>query len=203
MPKYKEILEPDYYYHIYNRANGNEKLFLNDDNYSYFLQKYNHYINPIADTFTYCLMPNHFHFLVRIKPISNLTGFGNLSGLDNISKHLSQQFSNFFNAYTKAFNKQNNRKGSLFERPFNRIKITTNEYLLNAINYIHQNPVNHGLAENIDDWKYSSYNVFLSNRPTNINRKEIIELFDDIDNFIFYHKTQSFEKYALEMELAY
>lgn len=63
----KAILEPENTYHIYNRANGNEQLFLSDDNYRYFLKKYNEYISPIVDTFCYCLMPNHFHFLVRVK----------------------------------------------------------------------------------------------------------------------------------------
>ena len=69
MQNYKAKLEPENYYHIYNRANGSEKLFLNEGNYLYFLQKYNFYISPIADTFAYCLMPNHFHFLVRVKTI--------------------------------------------------------------------------------------------------------------------------------------
>jgi len=199
MPKYKEILEADCYYHIYNRANGNEQLFLKEDNYSYFLQKYNSYISPIADTFAYCLMPNHFHFLVRIKdlPPSIFQKF------QTFEKFASKQFSNLFSSYTQAFNKQNNRKGSLFMPRFNRIKITSHEYLINVINYIHQNPVNHELAENIEDWKYSSFNVFLSNKETNIRRDEIIELFDDIENFIYYHKTQNSEKYALEMELSY
>ena len=122
-------LEPDGMYHIYNRANGNEQLFLNAENYRFFLEKYQLYISPIAQTYCYCIMPNHFHFLVKIKSerellkalpkfqtleeleakakiqILNtnpdLTGFQNLSGL------LSKQFSNFFYAYSKAFNKQN------------------------------------------------------------------------------------------------
>ena len=54
-------------YHVYNHANGNEKLFLSDENYHYFLKKYYEYVHPIADIFCYCLMPNHFHFLIRIK----------------------------------------------------------------------------------------------------------------------------------------
>ena len=77
MQDYKSNLSQDCFYHIYNRANGNEKLFASDDNYIYFLKQYNYYISPIAKTFAYCLMPNHFHFLVQIKPIANL----NLTGL--------------------------------------------------------------------------------------------------------------------------
>ncbi|MCF6359136.1 MAG: transposase [Cyclobacteriaceae bacterium] len=55
------------YYHIYNRANGNENLFRSDENYEYFLKKWGEYISDIADTYAYCLMPNHFHFLIKTK----------------------------------------------------------------------------------------------------------------------------------------
>ncbi|MEQ8910285.1 MAG: hypothetical protein RIC95_13890 [Vicingaceae bacterium] len=66
------IFEEEGLYHVYNRANGNEKLFLTDDNYRYFLKKYEEYISPLVDTFCYCLMPNHFHFLVRVKEEKDL-----------------------------------------------------------------------------------------------------------------------------------
>ncbi|HRP60464.1 MAG TPA: transposase, partial [Vicingus sp.] len=59
-----DLLETKCYYHIYNRANGSEKIFLNEENYLFFLQKYIEYIHPIAETYCYCLMPNHFHFLI-------------------------------------------------------------------------------------------------------------------------------------------
>lgn len=68
-----EILESGFFYHIYNHANGREDLFLNDDNYNFFLKKYTFHISHVADTFAYCLMPNHFHFLVRIKEINSKT----------------------------------------------------------------------------------------------------------------------------------
>jgi putative transposase len=127
-------------YHLYNHANGFENLFLSDENYRYFLQRYDHFISTVADTWVYCLMPNHIHFLVQIKTESeiesvfgksmgfkdpNFEGFEstNLQGLDQsgldvgidlIEKRISQQFSNLFNGYTKAFNKMYDRKGSLF-----------------------------------------------------------------------------------------
>ncbi len=67
MKNYEIPLLPENYYHIYNHANGSDNLFLNSENYRYFLQRYATFINPIADTFAYCLMPNHIHFLIRIK----------------------------------------------------------------------------------------------------------------------------------------
>jgi hypothetical protein len=77
------------FYHIYNRGVNSCNLFKEKENYEYFLQLYDHCISPIADTFAWVLMPNHFRFLVRIKEIdeilissSHLTGFKNLSGVN-------------------------------------------------------------------------------------------------------------------------
>jgi len=120
-------LEFGKYYHIYNRGINSCDLFTEEDNYSYFLSLYDKYINPIADTFAWVLMPNHFHLLIRIKEANeiDLTGIQNLSGL----KLPHQYFSNLFNAYTKAINKRNKRHGSLFERPFKRKLIDDEDYL--------------------------------------------------------------------------
>jgi putative transposase len=60
-------LQPGHVYHVYGRANGNDILFSNSENYRYFLGKYKRYILPIADTYSYCLMPNHYHFLIQFK----------------------------------------------------------------------------------------------------------------------------------------
>ncbi len=186
-------LEPDCIYHIYNRANGNEKIFLSDENYKFFLAQYAKYISPYADIFSYCLMPNHFHFLIRVKGLEelnsafsiNLPGFQNLEGFSPL---LSKQFSNFFNSYAKAFNKQNRRRGSLFIKPFKRIQVTDEAYLKNLVCYIHQNPVEAGLADNPANWRFSSYNAFFSNRKTLIRRDEVLEAFNDLDNFVYCHK---------------
>jgi len=203
MQDYKAVLELDRYYHIYNRANGNDKLFLNDDNYQYFLKKFTFYISPIANIFAYCLMPNHFHFIVRIKgneELRTLQGFETLEGLVQ-SKKISQQFSHLFNSYSQAYNKQNTRKGSLFIPRFNRKPITTKSYLKNTINYIHQNPVYHKYVSELEEWKYSSYNSFLNTETNHLCSQETIDLFGDLDNFIYYHQLKKAEQLAKELSL--
>ena len=86
-------LSPETTFHIYNRANGNEKLFISAENYRYFIQKYQEHILPIADTFCYCLMPNHFHFLVRIKTEDQLrTAFPKLETLKSFQAKASQTY---------------------------------------------------------------------------------------------------------------
>ena len=185
-------LEPDMIYHIYNRANGNEKLFVSDDNYRFFLQKYRQYISRVADTFSYCLMPNHFHFLIRIKDGEHLRdhqGFQNLDGL-GVSKLLSQQFSNFFNSYTKAFNKQQNRMGSLFMSNFKRKPVTDQTYLYKLIHYIHYSPVAAGICEHPEQWPHSSYFHIVSNNSDLVLSDEVVAWFEDLGNFIYCHHNE-------------
>ncbi len=186
----KAILEPGYTYHIYNRANGSEPLFVSNANYRFFLEKYNYYISPLVNTFCYCLMPNHFHFLVEVKSREELfKAFPKFQTLEKLDpNHLSKQFSNFFSSYTQAFNKLMGRKGSLFMKNFNRKKITDEKYLLKLIHYIHYNPVEAGLAIQPGEWKYSSYTAIVSNKPTLVSRKVVVDLFEDLDNFIYCHK---------------
>ena len=62
-------LLPSKYYHIYNRGNNGENIFMEERNYTHFMNLYSRYINPIADTFAYCLLRNHFHLAVRIKDL--------------------------------------------------------------------------------------------------------------------------------------
>jgi hypothetical protein len=114
----------------------------------------------------------------------DLTGFGNLSGL------VSKQFSNLFNSYTKAFNKINNRKGGLFMRPFNRLKVTNDQYLVKLVHYIHYNPVEAGICDKQKKWKFSSYPALISNSKTNLLREELLSWFHDLDNFIFCHQQE-------------
>jgi hypothetical protein len=63
----REALEYGVTYHIYNRGNNGETIFLEERNYAYFIKLYEKYIVPIADSFAYCLLGNHFHILLRIK----------------------------------------------------------------------------------------------------------------------------------------
>jgi REP element-mobilizing transposase RayT len=173
-------LQQGQYYHIHNRGNNRERVFIEERNYRYFLKLYAEHIEPIADTFAYCLLPNHFHFLVYIK---DLTGLGDLSGL----KKPSQYFSNLFNAYTKALNKAYDRTGALFQRPFGRILVTSDAYFVHLVTYIHQNPQRHGLVADFRTWPYSSYHAHLSDKPTRLRRDDVLAWFDGPEGFTMAH----------------
>lgn len=73
MREYHAHFEPNYFYHIFNRAIGGANLFIENKNYEFFLNKWGHYLSEYLDTWSYCLIPNHFHFLVRIKEENRLS----------------------------------------------------------------------------------------------------------------------------------
>ena len=166
-----EPLHPDTSYHIFNRANGFENIFRIKENFLYFLKKYQLYISPIAETYAYCLMPNHFHLVVRIRKreqiealirsnnFSKVLNFGKVwkTSDSEIEKYLSKQFSNLFSCYTQSFNKVYHRKGSLFIKNFKREPICDKIHFLNVVVYTHRNPIHHSFCYKYEDWEYSSY----------------------------------------------
>lgn len=166
-------LLPGKMYHLYNHANGDELLFREEDNYDYFLQKYAHYVTPIAETYAYCLMPNHFHFFIRIEEEEVLMSRFKevVKTEEKLSTFISQRCSNLFNAYTKALNKKYERRGNLFQRNFKRRLVDDEQYAQTLLGYIHLNPVKHGFCKSILDWPHSSIHGYYMDKNTRLNRK--------------------------------
>jgi putative transposase len=172
-------LLPGFFFHIYNRGNNQENLFRISDNFEYFLRLYAVHVLPIADTYAYCLMCNHFHLVVRIKdrPGENLS-----------AAEVSKPFSNLFNAYARSFNRAYGRSGALFQRPFSRILVEDDSYLSRLIVYIHQNPQRHGFVRNFLDWPYSSIHNLLSSRRSFLPRRDVLDYFGGLREFSKSHK---------------
>ncbi len=187
----KILLEPGKYYHLYNHAIGNEVLFRSPADYHGFITKYEKYITPMASTIAYCLMPNHFHFCLRIFELEEMKNFcSKYLTNDLISTGIYRSFSHFFNSYAQAYNRKYKRMGGLFISNFKRKVISTDDDLRRLVYYIHNNPVESGFTENIDKWSYSSYTFIISQYHSSLislDSNVIIRVFDDIDNFIFFH----------------
>ncbi len=173
------------FYHIYNRGNDRENIFHEERNNEYFLKLYARYILPMADTYAYCMLKNHFHFLIRIK--TDLSGLQDLTGLSD-PVDLSKPFSNFFNAYAKAFNRAYGRTGKLFQSPFGRVWVNKNSYLIHLITYIHQDPQKHGFVTNFREWPYSSYHDLLSKKNSFLQKERVFELFHGQDQLEKVHR---------------
>ena len=173
-------------YHIYNRGNNRQTIFIEERNYHYFLQLYSKYIPPVADTFAYCLLANHFHLLVRIHQQQDCQSSEDWQSSQQ-SYSPSQAFSNLFSTYTKAINKAYQRTGSLFQKPFRRKVVDNDRYFTNLVLYIHRNPEIHGLVRDFRDWPFSSYKNTLSAEQTGISRTELLSWFGDKQGFISFH----------------
>ena len=178
-------LHPGNYYHIYNRGINGCNIFYLSKNYNYFIKKYFSYINPIAKTYAYCLLDNHFHFLVKIRTEKVISI---LNKNRNVEMFISQRFSNFFNCYAQAINNSISRTGGLFERPFRRILVDDDIYLTNLIFYIHLNPEKHGYVNDFKKYPYSSYQTLINNKNTFLERKEVINWFGSSEAFIKDHQ---------------
>jgi REP element-mobilizing transposase RayT len=193
MKNYKPTpLEKGNFYHIYNRVNNGIDVFFDSDSYYYFLKLYDKYITPIADTYAWCLLKNHFHVLVYTRLEHEIeTSKLEYSTIEKPKViEPSKQFGFLFNAYTQAINKKFNRTGGLFEKPFERKQITSDKYLQNVIYYIHNNPVQHGFVKQMSLYPWSSYESVLSDKPTKLKRNDIVNLYGSKDEFINYHNTK-------------
>jgi len=251
------------FYHVYNRANTNTgKLFYQEKNYAFFLRKFDQYLSDYLEVWAYCLINNHFHFLVKvkdidtstssdsikaihyeikeidivalnetidtikkinvlvssdsinvvnaIKKIDTLTLIKNINTIKNIditglvnsinavknidtilapiNAIIEEQFRKFFLSYAKAINKQESRRGNVFQKGFKRIHIAHDTYLMAIIHYIHHNPIHHGLTQEFQNWHYSSYNAFIGLANTKLMRAEVLELFGNRNKFIEFHQ---------------
>lgn len=149
-------------YHIYNQGNKKEVIFLNEENYIHFLILYRKFVAPYCKTLSYCLMPNHFHFLIHATSESEksvLIGNINLCELSNGFRLLQSKYATYFNRQWK-------RSGSLFRQRTKAKALSDGDkhYGYIAFHYIHQNPLIAGLVSKMEQWPYSSFIDFMKLR---------------------------------------
>ncbi len=182
-------LQYDTYYHLYNRGNNGETLFRKRENYLHFLRLFSKHFHLYADTFAYCLLPNHFHFAVRVQQEDEIVKtLGVLQTLRVSPPTPSQVFGNLCNAYTKSINKAYGRSGSLFENPFGRKPVTSETYFFNLITYIHRNPQKHGIVADFRDWPFSSYDAILHDKPSRVCKTAVLDWYGGVMQFEEAHR---------------
>ncbi|MDB5278713.1 MAG: hypothetical protein JWR61_3668 [Ferruginibacter sp.] len=185
-------------YHIYNQGNNQETIFYTDEDYIQFLTIFRRVVQPHCSVLAYCLMPNHFHFLLYTTDDSaKVKRIGNIDSCE-----LSNGFRLLQSSYAQYVNKKYNRSGSLFRQKA-KAKSTsegTGEYHAIAFHYIHQNPVKAGLVKRLEDWPYSSFidyagirkgslcNQLLAEERIGFNKNNFIrQSYDEIDPELVQH----------------
>jgi putative transposase len=190
-------------YHVYNRTNNKELLFIDRPDRQFFMRQWQTYLGDYLDTYAYCLMSNHFHFVVKIKTPNEgywqsvkaektVASMQFLEGKIELNAFLEDQFKRFFTSYANTINKKYKRHGSLFQKRFKRVEQITLLNILTKICYTHHNPLHHNAASFYDGWEFSSYRAYLSDKPTKISRNDGLKMFDDnhnLDFFVAYHQS--------------
>ena len=195
------IFESNHIYHIYNQGNNRQKVFFNRENYLFFLKKINEHILPYADVLAWCLMPNHFHLMVAVRmqdQSDRVSFFKDNNSPGHYQKKLNNSIATMLSSYTRAINIQQKGTGSLFregtkavelgsieseklkyqKRNANAAGIAQNldeEQLHTCFRYIHNNPVEAGLAKQITDWDFSSAPDIVGIRKESFLNKKLIE----------------------------
>jgi REP element-mobilizing transposase RayT len=159
MPSRKIRFHPGDTYHLYNRGNNRENIIVERENYGYLLHLVRRHLHPVMDILAYCIMPNHYHLLVKIKQKSDFSP----DDFEDMTPRISEAMRRLSIAYTKAINKRYGRVGALFQGPY-QAKPVPPERLLDLSCYLHQNPVAAGLVEDAADWPYASARDYLGHR---------------------------------------
>jgi putative transposase len=198
------------YYHIFNKGLDGQRTFLEQDDYEHFFNLASIFLDPIADTYAYAIMGNHFHFLVRIKEMDEI-GFLNSKYAKSDDLYLKwktfcpdimknykkgvylqkpkpeKMFQHHYSTYAKGFNSKYNQRGALFEHSFKRVKVNNFKYLKRLIVYIHNNPVIHKFVEDTVEYPWTSYLEIINIKSTKLKRDTILGWFDSTANFKTIH----------------
>lgn len=191
---------PDSYYHVYARGASRLPIFLEDEDYEYFLSLFQRYLSDeevkdsagvpyekLGDRIelnAYCLMNNHFHLLVYQKEQGAMTRL--MRGV--------------MTAYSRYLNKKYDKSGSVFESRYKASRISSDEYLMHISRYIHLNP---------DRWQtypYSSFQFYRGKEAVEwVKPERILDLFSsprNYKNFVADYKATRDELEAIKHELA-
>ena len=188
------------FYHIYNRTNNRELLFREEKNYHFFLKQFARYLSELVEIHAWALLPNHFHFLIKVKDAAQIRQFilkkdpvvrthaeQLFLDTDNTDLLTISAFKRFFTSYAMAFNKVYHRKGNLFARTFKRKEIHNNDQYNKTLLYIHLNPLKHKLINDFKDYEWTSYNRILYKSPGFLQKKEVLRSFGNRKIFMADH----------------
>jgi putative transposase len=197
-------IEPDKLYHVFNQGNYQQPIFFSDADYLHFLNQARKNILPVADVLCYCLMPNHFHFLIQ----PNSKGAEQIKVGGIFMPGAINAFRLLQSGYTSYINNKQNKKGSLFRQKC-KFKIlvqpglTTKEsdrvYPLTCFHYIHQNPMKAGLVIKMEDWNFSSFRDYAGLRNGSFTNKDLAKQLLEINPTKFY--TESYEAIGEYVEI--
>jgi REP element-mobilizing transposase RayT len=134
------------YYHVYNRGAHKADLFLSENEYSLCLRLLSKYSDQYAvSVVAYCLMPNHYHFVIKQQEGGSI----------------SRYIQTVFNAFSQTINAKTKHSGTMFQGKAKAVLIDSDASMLQAVRYIHLNPVRAKLVDMPQNWRFSDYSTWI------------------------------------------
>jgi hypothetical protein len=203
--EFKAPFYPGYFYHIVCKSVDGILLFKEDIDYKVFLQRFQQFTKLVLDVWSYCLLTNHTHFVVKIKtlpavienikkmPDQTISMKSLLADQNNeqiFDAMIERQMNSFLVSFANYTNNKYLRKGGLFQKPFRRIQIADEIHLQQVIIYIHANAQKHNLVSDFNKHPYNSYKATLNNDTTLIDVSSVLSFFGGSEKFVAIHKSQ-------------
>jgi putative transposase len=165
MPNKPRNIYPNNFYHVYNRAVEKRTIFYTEKDYEYFVNKMLYFKEKTdIKILAYCILPNHFHFLLKEPESTSKVNF------PAIAKFISI----LANSYTKYFNLNKDHSGRIFQGPFRSKLVADDNYLQILINYINLNHIKHKITKKPNDWFYTSHHNYLVQKKEKIVDKDYL-----------------------------
>lgn len=174
--KYRTPILQERIYHIFNRGINHQVVFHSNSDKEWFLRRFKHYLKEYAEVHSYCILDNHYHFLIKIKQHKGLPS------------HFSRQFGNLILSYTHYYNRKYDHSGPVFHRCFKRLKVEEEVYFLMLYWYIHNNPEKHRLVDDYRSYVYSSYQGLLTGNDLLVTQVIAMESFGGLIPFREFHE---------------
>lgn len=184
-------------YHLFNRGNNKQRIFFSPENYLYFLERVQKYLKPECDLLAWCLMPNHFHFLIH----ANTQSVQIIKDGSFERQRFSQGVKMLLSSYSKAVNKRESRTGNLFQQKTKAVCVSEskNHDAQTVFHYIHQNPMKAGLVDKMEDWEFSSFKDYLGLREGTLCNRELAKQYLDLDFDRLYQDSYSVINFEIEV----
>jgi putative transposase len=192
----KEPLVTDHIYHIFNRGVNKGDIFFGDEDYKRFIRVAIYYLTnnrpfshsnltgkPVSDPVSelsrvlvlgYCLMSNHFHFLIK----------------QLVDRGITKYIQHIGNSYSHYIHTKYQRVGPLFEGRFKNVLVGSDEQLVHLSRYIHLNPLVSGLVDDPKDYRWSSYSSYIDGLMDGLCKQELV--------LGYFKSKQDYERFVLD-----
>jgi len=156
------------YFHVVDHAIDGREMFYDAGDYKTYLSFFKEALTPEVTVISYCLMPNHFHFLLR----------------QNVPDGISALFEKAHKRYARYYNTKHGFKGRVFRSPLNHRETVDEKYILNACAYIHANPVQANLVNFPEGWEFSNFREYLHLRHGTLWSEQFLhDYIGNLDNY--------------------